>query len=439
LPQAEAERRELAKRSAPLAARLGGLIALSLAAACGTDSGSQVRLDFWAMGREGEVVARLLPAFERRHPAIRVRVQQVPWAAAHEKLLTAYAGDVMPDVVQLGTTWIAELVALRALERLDDRIGASRTLAGADYFPGILAANAIDGLTYAVPWYVDTRILFYRTDNLAAAGYAEPPHTWDGWLDALARVKERAGPAGYALLLPPTEWEPPVILALQRGAELLRDGDRYGNFRSAPVRDAFRFYLDLFQRRLAPAGGEARVANLYQEFARGYFSAYITGPWNIGEFSRRLPGAMQHAWSTAPMPTADDTWPGVSIAGGASLAIVRSSRRKDAAWHLIEYLSEPEQQVAFYRLTGDLPSRTTAWREAALTTDRYAGAFWRQLQAVVPTPKIPEWEQIAAKVAYYAERASRGAMTADEAVTALDRDVDALLEKRRWLLQQRRR
>jgi multiple sugar transport system substrate-binding protein len=139
------------------------------------------------------------------------------------------------------------------------------------------------------------------------------------------------------------------------------------------------------------------------------------------------------------MPTADDTWPGVSIAGGASLAIVRSSRRKDAAWHLIEYLSEPEQQVAFYRLTGDLPSRTTAWREAALTTDRYAGAFWRQLQAVVPTPKIPEWEQIAAKVAYYAERASRGAMTADEAVTALDRDVDALLEKRRWLLQQRRR
>jgi multiple sugar transport system substrate-binding protein len=413
-------------------------MALSLAAACAADPGSSVDLDFWAMGREGEVVARLLPAFEQRHPAIRVRVQQVPWAAAHEKLLTAYAGDVMPDVVQLGMTWIAELVALRALERLDDRIDASHALAAADYFPGILAANTIEGSTYAVPWYVDTRLLFYRTDHLAAAGYAEPPRTWDEWLAALDRVRQRT-PDGYALLLPPTEWEPPVILALQRGAELLRDGDRYGNFRSTPFREAFRFYLDLFQRRFAPAGGDARVANLYQEFARGYFSVYITGPWNIGEFSRRLPAAMEHAWSTAPMPTPNDTWPGVSIAAGASLAIVRSSRHKDAAWQLLEHLSEPAQQVAFYRLTGDLPARTTAWKEAGLPADRHARAFWRQLEAVVPTPKIPEWERIAGKVAYYAERASRGAMTADDAVTALDSDVDALLEKRRWLLRERRR
>jgi multiple sugar transport system substrate-binding protein len=51
------------------------------------------------MGQEGEQVRALLPEFERRHPGIRVRVQQIPWSAAHEKLLTAYAGDAMPDAV----------------------------------------------------------------------------------------------------------------------------------------------------------------------------------------------------------------------------------------------------------------------------------------------------------------------------------------------------
>ena len=74
---------------------------------------------FWAMGSEGEVVTKLLPEFERAHPGIRVDVQQLPWSAAHEKLLTAFAGDATPDLCQLGNTWIPEFVALQALEPLD--------------------------------------------------------------------------------------------------------------------------------------------------------------------------------------------------------------------------------------------------------------------------------------------------------------------------------
>ena len=52
------------------------------------------------------------------------------------------------------------------------------------------------------------------------------------------------------------------------------------------------------------------------------------------------------------------------------------------------------------------------------------------------TPKIPEWERIADKISQYAEAAIRGSMNVDAALTALDSDVDALLEKRRWMLRQ---
>jgi multiple sugar transport system substrate-binding protein len=304
-----------------------------------------------------------------------------------------------------------------------------------DYFPGILDTNVIDGSTYGVPWYVDTRLIFYRTDVLAQVGYPRPPTTWNSWLEAMARIREHVGHRNFAVLLPMTEWQMPVILALQRGASLLRDGDQYGNFRSPQFREAFAFYLDLFQRGLAPPTGEAQVANLYQDFASGYFSIYVSGPWNIGEFSRRLPPSVADKWSTAPMPSPDGDPPGVSTAGGASLAIFRSSGHKDAAWKLIEYLSEPAQQGEFYLLTGDLPSRKTAWTSRALVGNRYAQAFWVQLQHVRATPKIPEWERIASKVSQYAEAAIRGRMTVDEALTALDGDVDSLLEKRRWLLR----
>src|SRR5438094_101203 len=94
-----------------------GSLALPLAAAlsllvCGcTSRGDNANLvRFWAMGREGEVVTELLPEFERTHPGIHVEVQQLPWSAAHEKLLTAFAGDSTPDLCQLGNTWISEFV-----------------------------------------------------------------------------------------------------------------------------------------------------------------------------------------------------------------------------------------------------------------------------------------------------------------------------------------
>lgn len=390
-------------------------------------------LEFWAMGREGEVVQQLVPAFEARTPGVHVRVQQIPWSAAHEKLLTAYVGDAMPDVMQLGNTWLPEFVTLGAAEPLDARVAASTAVTRDAYPAGVLDPNVLAGAMYAVPWYVDTRVLFYRTDLLRAAGHPDPPATWDEWLDAMTRVKARAG-NGYAILLPMDEWQMPVILALQRGGELLRDGDRFGNFASPPVREAFAFYLDLFRRELAPRAGEAQVANVYQDFAAGYFALYLTGPWNVGEFARRLPPALADAWATAPLPGPDAAHPGVSLAGGASLAIARGSPHADLAWRWIEYLSEPAQQISFHALTGDLPARSAAWDDPALRDDPRLRAFAIQLGRVRATPKVPEWERIASAVGERAESAIRGRATLDDALAALDRDVDAILEKRRWML-----
>jgi multiple sugar transport system substrate-binding protein len=407
--------------------RILTLLFFLLLAACRTEPDRAV-VEFWAMGREGEMVQTLMPEFERRNPGIRVKVQQIPWSAAHEKLLTAYAGDALPDLFQLGNTWIPEFVTLKALDPIEG------LLRRGDFFEGILQTNEMDGRLYGVPWYVDTRLLFYRTDILAKAGFSEPPDTWREWTAVMARIKALPGGERYALLLPMNEWQVPVILALQLRAELLRNDARYGNFQGNAFRRAFDFYLDLYRRGYAPALAEAQVANPYQEFARGFFAMYITGPWNIGEFERRLPKAVQGQWATAPLPGPDERHPGVSLAGGASLAVAAGSGHKAEARKLIEFLAAPEQQVAFYRLTGDLPSRRSAWNQRALAESPRARAFRTQLERVVPLPRIPEWERIADKVAQYAERAVRGELSADLALAALDRDVDSILDKRRWLM-----
>ena len=386
------------------------------------------------MGREGEVVQELVPAFERANPGVRVEVQQVPWTAAHEKLLTAHVGDATPDITQLGNTWIPEFVALGALERLDPYIARSQVVRPDDFFPGIWDTNVMDSIIYGVPWYVDTRVVFYRTDILARAGYDKPPTSWVTWLQAMRRIKAQAAPDQYAILLPTNEWAQPVVFALQIGSPLLGDGGRYGAFRDPAFRQAFEFYVGLFREGLAPKVANTQISNVYDEFARGTFAMYITGPWNIGEFRRRLPDSLQGRWATATLPGPSGDSSRVSLAGGASLALFRASKHKEEAWRLIEYLSEPAQQLRFFHLTGDLPARVSAWRDTSLANDPYARAFYEQLALVVPVPKVPEIEQIVIRVTEAVEQAVREDATIDEALAALDRDVNGMLEKRRWML-----
>ena len=410
---------------------LAAFAAGSLAAACGRSPAGAVTVRFWAMGREGEVLRQLLPEFERAHPRIRVEVQQLPWSAAHEKLLTAFAGDSTPDLCQLGNTWLPEFVALGALEPLDARVGVS-DLPRDDYFAGIWATNVVDDRLYGIPWYVDTRLLFYRSDLLAGAGVAAPPRDWSEWTAAMAAIKAQAGAKRYAILLPVNEFEPLAALTLQQDDPLLRDGDRYGNFESAGFRRAFAFYLDFFAHGYAPTASAADIANVWNEFGRGYFVFYVSGPWNIGELRRRLPAELVNSWTTAPLPGPHGL--GASIAGGSSLVIFRRAHAKEGAWQLVQYLSRPDVQQRFHALTGDLPPRRTSWRGEALEGDAAARAFREQLERVKPVPRVPEWERIAAAMQQVAERAVHGDLSVDAATRELDVRVDAILEKRRWMI-----
>ncbi len=384
------------------------------------------------MGREGEVVSQLIPEFEKAHPGLKIEVQQIPWSAAHEKLLTAYVGDATPDIAMLGNTWVPEFSAIDALEPLDSRAASSAAVTKSGFFEGVWNTNVVDGVTYGIPWYVDTRVLFYRSDILAAAGYQSMPTTWADWRASMIKIKSGMTARQYPLLIPTTEWPPPVILGLQAGSPLLKDNGQYGAFHDPAFTKAFNFYVGLYHDGLAPTLSGSEISNLYQEFERGNIAMYISGPWQIGEFTNRLPKNLQDKWMTAPLPGIDG--PGVSLAGGASLALFKRSTHKAEAWQLMEFLSRPDIQLRFYHLTGDLPARKEAWQDTALANNRYAKAFRDQLDRVVPTPQVPEWEQIATKVFEHGEQAVRGKKTVDQTLAELDADVNSILEKRRYLL-----
>jgi multiple sugar transport system substrate-binding protein len=418
-------------------ARIATIAMAALLGACGAPAPKIEVIHFWAMGVEAEVLAQLIPEFERTHPLVKVEIQQLAWTSAHEKLLTAVAGDATPDLCQLGNSWIPELAALKALEPLANRVASSQQILAEDYFPGVWQTNTVGGTLYAVPWYVDTRLLFYRRDLLKAAGFDKPAETWSGWLAQLQAIKRMVGPQRYAVLMPLNEFEPLQILALQQREPMLRDDGRYGNFRSDSFRRALSYYRELFAQSLAPEMTNAQIANVWNEMGKGFFSFYISGPWNIAEFKRRLPPELQSSWMTAPMPGPDG--PGVSNAGGSSLVMFHRSQHQQSAWELLEFLSRPDIQRRFYELTGDLPPRRSSWQSGTIATDPYTQAFRTQLERLRTFPQVPEWEEIMQEMRIMAERVAQGQQDVDAAVTAFDAQVDDILAKRRWLLARQQR
>ncbi len=410
-----------------------------LSLSCNRSSNSVTVIKFWAMGNEGEMVTQLIPEFERANPNIRVVVQQIPWTAAHEKMLTAFAGGSLPDVFQMGNTWLPEFKVLNSLEPLEPFVKTSASFQLADYFDGVLKTNILDSMLYGIPWYVDTRVLFYRKDLLRKAGFNEPPKTWDEVLkmcDVMQRQAKEKGITQYPFFLPTGEWVPVIALGMQHGGHFLKDNMTRGNFSGPEFKKAYSLLGKFYEKKYSPSGMQL-ITNMYNSFSEGLITMYITGPWNIGEFSRRVSPEVQNDWMTAPLPSMDSIYPGNSLPLGTSLVISRTSKNKEAAWKFIEFLSSREQSIAFYKITGNLPPRKSAWTDSSLVSNKYIQAFHTQLERVEPLPQVAEWEQIVIRLQIYVEYIATQTMTVDEALKKFDEEVDQMLEKRRWLVEQK--
>jgi len=404
-----------------------------LLCSCSSRQSHDKVITFWAFGAEGENVQKIIKKFESENPGIKVKIQQIPWTSAHEKLLTAFAGNSLPDICQLGNTWIPEFTLIGAIEPLDEYVKNSNVVKPDNFFSGVWEINIYNSRLMGIPWYVDTRVLFYRTDILRSAGFAHAPRTWDELLKACELIKQNSKGKTYGLFLPTNEWQPIVLFALEASASLLKDDECYAFFDDEKFLTAFEFLMEFYRKGYSPSSW-VEVQNIYQAFADGYVAMYITGPWNVGEFKKRLPADVQNKWMVAPMP-GKDRFPGVSLPGGSSLVIFKTSKNKNDAWKLIEFLSKPENQIEFYKLTGDLPSNVHAWDDSSLKYDQYMNAFFVQLQNLKSLPKVAEWEQIAAKIMEYVEFSALRNVRTSEVIESLNREVNRILQKRRWIVK----
>lgn len=370
-----------------------------LLSACGGSGGGEQKaanekqtLTVWGMGEEGKHLAKLGDEFEKKHPNITVEVTPVGWDVVHQKLISSVAAGTLPDMAQMGSTMMGEFIALDALEPVD-----TETFDKADFFPAAWEGNVFEGTAYGVPWYVDTRVLYYRTDLAEKAGVQEAPATWKDMRDLAAAYQEKAGTKWGAYLQPANTgtWQTWVPFLFSAGGSLLDDGGKPALDSPEAVQALAEYgaYADKgLSKSSSPPGYD-----VVKEFGNGRVPMFISGPWIVNLLKEQQP-QIAGDWAVAPLPAGPAG--GTSWVGGSSLVTFSDSEHKAAAEKFTAFLTSTEEQADWYEMSSSLPANKAAWDEPALADaeGQSLEVFEKQLQNSAPIPPMEKWEEFAAKV-----------------------------------------
>ncbi|AGZ42604.1 family 1 extracellular solute-binding protein [Actinoplanes friuliensis DSM 7358] len=400
--------------------------AMTLAAGCGRDSGGSQdtakavsdgkatgEITVWAMGTEGEKLADFAKDFTAENPDAKVTVTAIPWDAAHQKIAGAIAAKQTPDVSMIGTTFQGEFAKTGALDPTPTDLFAKDS-----YFPGAWDSTVVDGTAYGVPWYVETRGIYYRKDLAAKAGITAPPKTWDDLKTMAKAMQDKAG-VKYGMNLQPGKtgsWQSVMPFAWSNGAEIT-SGDKF-SFDTPEMTEALQYYQSFFTEKLAPTN--LPEGQLEPDFVAGRIGAFMSGPWHVGILNEQGGAGFADKFAVAPMPVKKT---GTSFIGGSNIAVFKDAKNRDSAWKFLQWLSKPDVQVKWYKAVTDLPAVQSAWTDPALTGDANLKVFGEQLKDAKAPPAIPTWEQVSAAFDTEVEKLAIGGQ--DAAATAKNIETKA--------------
>jgi multiple sugar transport system substrate-binding protein len=344
-----------------------------------------------ALGAEGQVLVGQLARFMAENPGIKV-VQRVTPDAADQKhqlyvqWLNAGASD--PDILQLDVIWTPEFAAAGWILPLDQfRPDTSA------FFPSTIEANRWQDSLYALPWFIDVGMLYWRTDLMAKA-----PATFTDLVRESRRAQE-SGKLRYGFVWQGARYEGLVVNFLEylgaHGGRILDQGRVVVNSPEG-LRALTEMRDEIYSNGVVPRA----VLTWHEEESRFAFqngeAAFMRNwPYPVPLMQDSSQSKVAGKFAVAPMPAAPGGIP-TSAIGGAQLAINRRTEHPEAAWAVIDYLTRPEQMRERARVVGQFPTRTAVYDDPELATGlSIPPATIRQIiEYSVPRPVTPVYTQL---------------------------------------------
>jgi multiple sugar transport system substrate-binding protein len=406
----------------------GAFLAFLLAGCAGQSDRGPVIVTFpgSSLGAEAEVLNRQLTRFSAAHPGIRVVRRDTPDAADQRHQLYVQwlnAGASDPDILQLDAIWTPEFAAAGWILPLD-RFHPDT----AEFFASTIVANRWQDTLFALPWFVDVGMLYWRTDLVSA-----PPQTLSELVDAARRARAQHK-LRYGLVWQGARYEGLITNFLEYlgayGGEILRGGRVLVNS-DAGVRALTEMLDEIYREGIVPSA----VLTWHEEESRFAFengeAAFMRNwPYAVALLQDSAQSKVAGRFSVSAMPAAPGGRPTAAL-GGAQLAINRHTENPEAAWAVIDFLTQPEQMRERARVVGEYPSRTSLYQGDLLKGELKVPpeVARRVIEYAVPRPVTPVYNQISEILQIQLHRALTRQAAPRAALNQAATDMQKLLDR----------
>ncbi len=373
---------------------------------------------FWSEPTQKEALKKVVAEFEKEYNCS-VELTDLSWNDGKTKLFAAFNSNNAPDVVELGSDWVAQFSAAGVLENLsDDSVDFSA-------FAEFTKAPAMyKGAAYAAPWVVDTRVMFYNKALLRKAGLPDtPPATMTALLAAAEQINRTDdGIFGFGANGDDQHRLYKKILPFfwSNGGQIFDNNGR--PVLNSPANIAA---LDMYLS-LARAGMVETQRQLDNEFLKGRIGFWISGSWLLSKLQKAEP-ALDYGVMLIPPFTAGGA--GFSFAGGEYLAINARAEHPDLAKKFVRYMTEGKHALAFCQSVYDagFPADKQYMNDPYFQSVPYRTVFAEQLQHAHMTPVHPQWLDIEKIIEDAVVEALFGRRSAQESLNAAQVQIKTLL------------
>ena len=382
----------------------------------------KMTVTLWEFSGYEEIMQGLLKEFEAQNPGLHVKVQQLSWEHGLEKIIVAIAAGNAPDVVELGTDWVANFAGAGALRDLTQETKDLRE----NYF--LWESATYQNKIYGVPWLAGTRVLFYNRDLFRRAGLDpdRPPKTWDELLEDAKRIRRLGDDIyGFAVFVgePYSPWQEFLPFGWGNGGKILSEDQKRCLLDEPPMAEALSFY-----QKLKPYSLVDRQSQVNNLFADDKVGMQISGAWNF-RLIPRLNANLHYGVALLPKP-ALDRGTSAAFAGGEIFAIMNRSRHPTEAMRLIRFLMEEKNTIEVVRLQQNvIPTLKKSADNLYYQTHPNQRLFFEQMLSAVAPPNHPQWIHIQERITQAIEEAIIGNVSARDALHRAKEDIDRLLTK----------
>jgi sn-glycerol 3-phosphate transport system substrate-binding protein len=232
-----------------------------------------------------------------------------------------------------------------------------------DYEPNILAYYTLDGELYSMPFNCSSPVILYNKEALEKAGL--DPKTAFATMDACLAAGQAMKKAGIEVggSFTNYSWVFEQLVSIQ-DKDLLDNGNgRKGRATQVIAGDAL---LNIFTKHQAIVADPSNklfgkgTAESKNQFATGAVGYIVDSCSIYADVSAAAGGKFHVGYAPVPKVNPGDSG-GVSV-GGGSLWLMDNgdSKRADAAWEFVKFVTGAQQQAEWSMGTGYLPIRRSA-------------------------------------------------------------------------------